>query len=121
MAKKSPRRLSEHERAERRRQDRERVQQAAQELLSSEGWARWVKTRAMFHSYSAGNCMLSAAQCPAPRPGFGRSAGSPSCSGRGPTGSEPSWGADELRNALATMRRLVAVLEAGRPAHDGQH
>lgn len=32
------------------------------ELLSSDGWARWVKTRAMFHSYSAGNCMLLAAQ-----------------------------------------------------------
>ena len=48
----SSRRLSEQERAERRRQDRERLQQAARELLSSEGWARWVRTRAMFHSYS---------------------------------------------------------------------
>jgi hypothetical protein len=63
MAKKPSRRLTEVERAERRRQDRERVQQAARELLSSEGWARWVRTRAMFHSYSAGNCMLLAAQC----------------------------------------------------------
>jgi antirestriction factor ArdC-like protein len=62
MANKSPRRLTEKERAERRRQDRERLQQAARELLSSEGWARWVKTRAMFHSYSAGNRMLLAAQ-----------------------------------------------------------
>jgi hypothetical protein len=40
MARKSSRGLSEQERAERRRQDRERLQQAAQELLSSEGWAR---------------------------------------------------------------------------------
>jgi hypothetical protein len=63
MASKSPRRLSEQERAERRRQDRERLQQAARELLSSEGWARWVRSRAMFHSCSAGNCMLLAAQC----------------------------------------------------------
>jgi hypothetical protein len=63
MAKKSPRRLSEQQRAERRRQDRERLEQAARELLGSEGWARWVKTRAMFRSYSAGNCMLLAAQC----------------------------------------------------------
>jgi hypothetical protein len=53
MAKKSPQRLSEQQRAERRRQDRERLQQAARELLGSEGWARWVKTRAMFRSYSA--------------------------------------------------------------------
>ncbi len=63
MAKKSSRRLSEQERAERRRQDRERLQRAAEELLSSEGWARWVRVRAMFHSYSAGNCMLIAVQC----------------------------------------------------------
>jgi hypothetical protein len=63
MAKKATRRPTEKERAERRRQDRERLQQAARELLSSDGWARWVKTRALFHSYSAGNCMLLAAQC----------------------------------------------------------
>lgn len=62
MAKKSSHRQTDAERAERRRQDRERLQQAARELLSSEGWARWVKTRAMFHTYSAGNCMLLAAQ-----------------------------------------------------------
>lgn len=52
MTKKPSRRLSEAERAERRRQDRERLQRAAQELLSSEGWARWVRVRALFHSYS---------------------------------------------------------------------
>ena len=63
MSNKSSRRLTETERAERRRQDRERLQQAARELLSSDGWARWVRARAMFHSYSAGNCMLLAAQC----------------------------------------------------------
>jgi hypothetical protein len=62
MPKQSSRRSTEQERAERRRQDRERLQQAARELLSSEGWARWVRTRAMFHSYSVGNCMLLAAQ-----------------------------------------------------------
>lgn len=63
MSKKPSRRLTEQERAERRRQDRERLAQAARELLDSEGWARWVRTRAMFHNYSAGNCMLLAAQC----------------------------------------------------------
>lgn len=63
MATKSARRLTDQERAERRRQDRERLQQAARDLLSSEGWKRWVRTRAMFHAYSAGNCMLLAAQC----------------------------------------------------------
>jgi hypothetical protein len=60
---KSKRRWSRAERAERRRRDRERLQRAAQELLSSEGWQRWVRVRAMFHSYSAGNCMLIALQC----------------------------------------------------------
>jgi len=56
----SSRQLSEHERAERRRQDRERLQRAAQELLSSDGWTRWVHTRGMFHNYSASNCALLA-------------------------------------------------------------
>jgi hypothetical protein len=51
VAKRSQR-LSEREREERRRQDRERLQRAAEELLCSEGWARWVRVRAMFHSYS---------------------------------------------------------------------
>ena len=60
---KAKRRVSEAEHAERRRQDRERLQRAAEELLCSEGWARWVRVRAMFHSYSAGNCMLIALQC----------------------------------------------------------
>jgi hypothetical protein len=49
---KTKRRLSEAERAERRRRDRERLQPAAKELLTSEGWQRWVRVRAMFHSYS---------------------------------------------------------------------
>ena len=63
MSKKSTRRLSEDERAERHRADRERLKLAAEELLTSEGWRRWVRVRASFHSYSAGNCMLLALQC----------------------------------------------------------
>jgi hypothetical protein len=42
---KSKRRLSEGERAERRRRDRERLQRAAGQLLTSEGWQRWVRVR----------------------------------------------------------------------------
>lgn len=45
MATKSSRRLTEQERAERRRQDRERLHLAAQQLLSSAGWKRWVRVR----------------------------------------------------------------------------
>ena len=63
MARKSSRRCSEQERAERRCADRERLRRAAEELLSSEGWARWVRVRSMFRAYSAGNCMLLAHQC----------------------------------------------------------
>ena len=63
MSTKPHRGCSESERAERRRADRERLRRAAQELLCSEGWARWVRTRALFHAYSAGNCMLIALQC----------------------------------------------------------
>jgi len=63
MSKRSASRLSETERDERRRTDRERLKQAAEELLCSEGWRRWVRVRASFHAYSAGNCMLLALQC----------------------------------------------------------
>ena len=63
MARKSSGRCSEHERAERRCADRERLRSAAEELLSSEGWVRWVRIRSMFRAYSAGNCMLLAYQC----------------------------------------------------------
>lgn len=60
---KTKRRCSEAEQAERRARDRERLQAAAQELLSSEGWQRWVRARALFHSYSLRNCLLLACQC----------------------------------------------------------
>jgi hypothetical protein len=42
---KTKRRLSESERAERRQRDRERLHTAAEQLLSSEGWQRWVRVR----------------------------------------------------------------------------
>jgi len=45
MATKSRRRLSDEERDERRRSDRERLGQAAEQLLTSEGWQRWVRVR----------------------------------------------------------------------------
>jgi hypothetical protein len=40
------RRLTDAERARRRAQDRERLEQAARQLLTSEGWQRWVRVRA---------------------------------------------------------------------------
>ena len=45
MAKKSRRRLTDEERDERRRADRERLQKSAEQLLSSDGWQRWVRVR----------------------------------------------------------------------------
>lgn len=60
---KSNRRLSDAERAERRREDRERLQVATEALLSSEGWQRWVRARAVFHCYSLQNSLLLAYQC----------------------------------------------------------
>jgi N-terminal domain of anti-restriction factor ArdC len=63
MSKRSSSRLSETELDARRRSDRERLKRAAEELLCSEGWRRWVRVRASFHTYSAGNCMLLALQC----------------------------------------------------------
>src|SRR5271166_7174337 len=58
--------ISEHTRAERRRADRERIEQAAQQLLSSEGWRRWVRVRATngLARYSFHNQLLIALQRP---------------------------------------------------------
>jgi hypothetical protein len=58
------RRLTDEERAERREQQRELLDNAVRELLTSEGWARWVKTRATFRRYSWRNTMLIAMQRP---------------------------------------------------------
>jgi hypothetical protein len=62
MATKTRRRLSESERDERRRQDRERLQRAAEQLLSSEGWERWVRVRSRngLARYSVNNQLLIA-------------------------------------------------------------
>jgi hypothetical protein len=53
-------RLSDAEREQRRIAQRERVKEAAEQLLSSEGWERWVRARSMFTRYSANNSMLLA-------------------------------------------------------------
>jgi len=66
MAKTTRRWLTDDERAERRAQDRERLEQAARELLSSEGWRRWIEVRARngLARYSLGNQLLIALQAP---------------------------------------------------------
>src|SRR3954447_24027114 len=46
MARQPRRRLTDAQRDERRQADRERLGQAARELLSSDGWARWMRVRA---------------------------------------------------------------------------
>ena len=60
------RRLSEAEREERRRADRERFERAARALLSSEGWQQWVQVRSRngLARYSFGNQLLIASQRP---------------------------------------------------------
>lgn len=56
--------LSPEQRAERYREQREKLQTAAEQLLTSEGWQRWVITRTKFHRYSFSNTQLIALQCP---------------------------------------------------------
>jgi N-terminal domain of anti-restriction factor ArdC len=58
------RRLSDEERDRRRAQDRERLRLAAEQLLSSEGWQRWVRARASngLARYSLTNQLLVALQ-----------------------------------------------------------
>ena len=56
--------LSDSERQERRDATRERLQAAARDLLTSDGWARWARARACFHRYSLHNTLLIAHQRP---------------------------------------------------------
>jgi hypothetical protein len=60
------RRLSDSEREERRERDRERLKQAAGQLLTSEGWQRWVRVRARggLARLSLNNQLLVALSCP---------------------------------------------------------
>jgi N-terminal domain of anti-restriction factor ArdC len=62
----SQKHLTDEQRAERRQADRDRLEQAARALLSSEGWQRWVKVRATngLSRYSFGNQLLIATQHP---------------------------------------------------------
>jgi hypothetical protein len=57
-------RLTDAERAERRRADRAFARQAVEQLRSSEGWRRWLISRRHFHSYSLANQLLVAMQKP---------------------------------------------------------
>jgi hypothetical protein len=59
-------RLSDSEREERRERDRERLKQAAEPLLTSEGWQRWVRVRAQggLARLSLNNQLLVALSCP---------------------------------------------------------
>ena len=54
--------VSEDERAERRRADREFARKAVEQLRSSEGWQRWLATRRHVHCYSLTNQLLIAMQ-----------------------------------------------------------
>jgi antirestriction protein ArdC len=58
--------MTEQERADRRAVDRDRLEQAARELLTSEGWGRWVRVRSTngLARYSFGNQLLIAMQRP---------------------------------------------------------
>jgi N-terminal domain of anti-restriction factor ArdC len=60
------RRLTDAEREQRREHDRQRLHQAAEQLLSSEGWQRWVRVRAKggLARLSLNNQLLVALSCP---------------------------------------------------------
>ena len=63
MARRRTRKLNRTEREARRRRDRERLAEATRELLTSEGWIRWLRTRATLHSYSLHNTLVIAQEC----------------------------------------------------------
>lgn len=64
MASRTRPRLSAADRDARRREQIDRLKQATEALLASDGWQRWLRTRSRFHRYSFRNTLLIAAQCP---------------------------------------------------------
>ncbi len=50
--------LTDEQRRERRRQQHRQLEQALGELLTCDGWARWLRTRSVLHGYSARNTLL---------------------------------------------------------------
>lgn len=71
MATRRRRALSDEERADKRAAERKLMEQAIDQLRSSEGWQHWLRVRRHFHSYSFHNQLLIAYQ----RPGATRVAG----------------------------------------------
>lgn len=61
-----PRRLTDSEREQRRERDRQRVKQATEQLLSSDGWQRWVQVRSRngLARYSVNNQLIIALSRP---------------------------------------------------------
>ena len=57
--------LTDEERDARRQADRQRIEQAARALLTTDGWQRWIRVRASngLSRYSLGNQMLIAIEC----------------------------------------------------------
>jgi hypothetical protein len=64
VSRRTPSALSDSERAERRRADRELARQAVERLRSSDGWQRWLAGRRHFHCYSLANQLLIARAMP---------------------------------------------------------
>ena len=55
-------RLTDQQRQAQRSEALERLEQATEALLSSDGWRGWLRTRAALHHYSANNTLLIWAQ-----------------------------------------------------------
>jgi hypothetical protein len=64
MPRRTRARLTDLERAERRRADRAFARRAVEQLRASDGWQRWLASRRHFHAYSLANQLLIAMQNP---------------------------------------------------------
>ena len=110
--------ISEADREQRRSAERERVKEAAEQLLTSEGWQRWVRARSMFRRYSAHNCMLIALEFhfrgiePEPVAGFRSWLKLGRCVRKGERGIRIA--------ARVTPRKTKPVEESGREQTEGE-
>jgi hypothetical protein len=103
MARNNTRPLTDGEREQRRQAQRRQFEDALSALLSSDGWKRWLRTRATLHGYSAKNTLLIAHQ------GVGL-ASEQNC-GRSVSGSTRA--SDQRRSAVWVFSVRIAARSVG--------
>jgi antirestriction protein ArdC len=116
--------MTDEEREQKRAADRELVMQSVEQLRSTEGWQRWLRSRSHFHNYSVGNQLLIAMQSswllekgliekmPTRVAGFKKWLGMGYCVSKRPEGAK-AWALKIWMPAEPTKKQIAEAKEKG--------